>query len=80
MRWTFNLVFELVPGRPIEQRGGGPSGEEKSFRPSVGLTIAEGKALLASLQEQSVTVQIEQYVASMKLCSQCGDALKTEGH
>jgi hypothetical protein len=47
---------------------------------SVGLTIAEGKALLASLQAQIVTEQIHRHVASMKSCPQCGKALRTKGH
>jgi len=47
---------------------------------SAGLSIAEGKALLASLQKQIVTEQIQQHLASMKYCPQCGKALKTKGH
>jgi hypothetical protein len=47
---------------------------------SVGLTIAEGKALLASLQEQVVTAQVQQHVASVKSCPQCGKGFRTKGH
>jgi hypothetical protein len=46
----------------------------------VGLTIAEGKALLASLQEQVVTAQVQQHVASMESCPQCGNVFRTKGH
>jgi len=46
----------------------------------VGLTIAEGKALLASLQEQVVTAQVQQHVASMVSCPQCGNVFRTKGH
>ena len=50
---------------------------------SVGLTIAEGKALLASLQEQVVTAQVQQHAATIKYCKycpQCGSAFRTKGH
>ena len=47
---------------------------------TVGLTITEGKALLASLQKQIVTAQVQQHVASIKSCPQCGNAFRTKGH
>ncbi|HZM09823.1 MAG TPA: hypothetical protein VFC15_06375, partial [Candidatus Limnocylindrales bacterium] len=46
----------------------------------MGLTIAEGKALLASLQSQIVTEQIQRYVASVKACPECGKAFRTKGY
>ena len=46
----------------------------------VGLTIADGKALLASLQEQIVTAQIQQHVANIKPCPRCGKAFRTKGY
>jgi hypothetical protein len=46
----------------------------------VGLTIAEGKAMLASLQEQVVTAQVQQHVAIFKSCPKCGNAFRTKGH
>jgi hypothetical protein len=47
---------------------------------TVGLTIAEGKALLACLQTRIVTEQIQQHVASIKACPQCGKAFRTKGY
>jgi len=80
MRWTFKLVFEAVPGSPVEHEVGIIERAEEITPASVGLTIAEGKALLASLQEQIVTEQVRRHVASVKSCPQCGSALKTKGH
>ncbi|MHB1674615.1 MAG: hypothetical protein ACYCSP_10230 [Acidobacteriaceae bacterium] len=80
MKWTIKLVFEAVPGSPVEHDVGMIERAEKISPASVGLTIAEGKALLASLQKQIVTAQVEQHVASMKSCPQCGNALRTKGH
>jgi len=80
MKWTIKLVFEAVPGSPVEHEVGMIERAEKISPASVGLTIAEGKALLASLQKQIVTAQVEQHVASMKSCPQCGHAFRTKGH
>ena len=59
MRWTIKVVFEAVPGRPVEHEVGIIERAEEISQAIVGLTIAEGKALLASLQEQIVTAQIQ---------------------
>ena len=68
MKWTIKLVFEAVPGSPVEHEVGMIERAEKISPATVGLTIAEGKALLASLRKQIVTTQVEQHVASMKSC------------
>jgi hypothetical protein len=65
MRWTFKLVFEAVPGSPVEHEVGRIERAEEISPASVGLTIAVGKALLASLQAQILTAQVQQHVASM---------------
>jgi hypothetical protein len=44
------------------------------------LTIAEGKALLANLQEQIVTAQVQQHAARMKSCPQCCNAFRSKGY
>jgi hypothetical protein len=80
MEWTIKLVFEAVPGSPVEHEVGMIERAEEISPASVGLTIAEGKRLLASLQEQVVNAQVQQHVASMKSCPQCGQAFRTKGH
>jgi hypothetical protein len=80
MKWTIKLVFEAVPGSPVEHEVGIIERAEEISPASVGLTIAEGKALLASLQEQIVTAQVQQHVVNMKFCPQCGNAFRTKGH
>ena len=59
MRWTIKLVFEAVPGSPVEHEIGMIERAEEISPAIVGLTIADGKALLASLQEKIVTSQIQ---------------------
>jgi hypothetical protein len=80
MKWTIKLVFEAVPGSPIEHELAIIERAEEISPATVGLTIAEGKALLGSLQEQVVTAQIQQHVATVKYCPQCGKAFRTKGH
>ena len=52
MKWTIKLLFEAVPVRPVEHEVGMIERVEELSPATVGLTAAEGKALLASLQEQ----------------------------
>jgi len=80
MKWTIKLVFEAVPGSPVEREVGMIERAEELSPASVGLTIAEGKALLAGLQEQVVTAQIQQHVANIKSCPRCGSAFRTKGY
>jgi hypothetical protein len=57
-KWTIKLVFEAVPGSSVEHELGIIERAEEISPATVGLTIAEGKALLAGLQEQVVTAQV----------------------
>jgi hypothetical protein len=53
MKWTIKLVFEAVPGSPVEHELGIIERAEEISPATAGLTIAEGKILLANLQERS---------------------------
>jgi hypothetical protein len=52
MKWTIKLVVEGVPGSPVEHEVGTIERTEEISPAPVGLTITEGKVLLASLQKQ----------------------------
>lgn len=80
MKWTIKLVFESVPGSPVEHEVGMIERAEEISPASVGLTIAEGKGPLASLQEQIVTAQVRQHVTNIKPCPRCGNAFRTKSH
>jgi hypothetical protein len=67
MKWTIKLVFETAPGNPVEHQLGIIERAEEISPATLGLTIAEGKALLANLQEQVVTAQVQQHVATLAL-------------
>jgi hypothetical protein len=80
MKWTIKLISETVPGRRVEYEVGMIERGEEISPASLGLTIAEGKALLANLQEQIVTAQVQQHAASIKSCPQCGNAFRSKGY
>jgi hypothetical protein len=80
MKWTIKLLVEVVPGGPVEYEVGSIERTKEVSPATVGLTIAEGKALLDCLQTRVVTEQIQQHVASIKACPQCGKAFRTKGY
>jgi hypothetical protein len=80
MKWTIKLVVEVVRNSPVEHDVGSIDRTEEVSPATVGLTIAEGKGLLASLQSQIVTQQIQRYVASVKACAECGKTFRTKGY
>jgi hypothetical protein len=80
MRWTIELVFEAVPGRSVELEVGMIERAEEISPARVGLTIAEGKGLLASLQEQIMAAQVQRHVVNIKSCPRCGNAFRTKGY
>jgi hypothetical protein len=57
MKWTIKPVFEAVPVSLVEHELGIIERTEEISPATVGLTIAEGKTLLANLQEQVVTAR-----------------------
>ena len=80
MKWTIKLVYESIPGKPVEHELGIIERAEEISPATIGLTIAEGKKLLASLQQTVVTTQIQQHAANIKSCPQCGNAFRTKGY
>ncbi len=80
MKWIVKLVSEVVPGTPIEREIAVFERPDLSSPASIGLTIGEGKVILASLQKQVIAAQIQQHGASIQSCCRCGKALRTKGY
>ena len=80
MKWTLKLVSEVVPGKPTEYEVAMIERIEKFSPATVGLTINEGKAILAGLQKQMVTAQVQHHGASIHSCPGCGKAFRTKGY
>jgi len=80
MKWTVKLVAELQPGTLVEQEVITVEREDRLSPATVGLTIAEGKAIMENLQQQIVAAQVQRHGASIKSCSRCGKAFRTKGY
>src|ERR1035438_8597363 len=78
MKWTLKLVSEVVSGKPTEYEVATIERIEKFSPATVGLTISEGKAILAGLQKQMVTAQVQHHGASIHSCPRCGSRIHPE--
>jgi hypothetical protein len=59
MKWTVKLVAEVQPGTLVEQEVITVEREDLISPATVGLTIAEGKAIMENLQQQIVAAQVQ---------------------
>ena len=80
MKWTVKLVAEPRPGELIEHEVARIEREDLVSPATVGLSIAEGKAIMESLQKQMVEAQVQQHGASVKSCPKCGRCFRTKGY
>jgi len=80
MKWIVKLVAEPTPGHAVEQEIATLEREELISPASVGLSIAEGKQILESLQKQIVAMQVQHHNASLKSCFRCGKSFRTKGY
>ena len=67
-------------GRGAGSRNSNDEREDQVSPASIGLTIAEGKAIMEGLQRELVTAQMDRHGAAMKCCRQCGRAFRTKGY
>jgi len=74
MKWTVKLVAEVVDGKQIEHEIATIERADGISPATVGLTIAEGKGILESLQKEIVTAQVQHHGASIPSCPRCGRA------
>ena len=80
MKWTVKLVAEVVDGKQIEHEIATIERSDGISPATVGLTIAEGKEILETLQKQIVTAQVQHHGASIPSCPRCGRAYRTKGY
>ena len=80
MKWIVKLVAEPTPDHAVEQEIATLEREELVSPASVGLSIAEGKQILESLQKQMVAMQVQHHNASLKSCFRCGKSFRTKGY
>jgi uncharacterized C2H2 Zn-finger protein len=80
MKWTVKLVAETELGTLIEEDVLTIEREDSITPATVGLSIAEGKAIMERLQRQVVTAQVQRHGVSIQSCPRCGKAFRTKGY
>jgi len=78
MRCTVQVTLETETGTQVTEIA--CLQREAAAVEALGLTLAEGKALLAGLQEVLVAEQAAEYLATRHTCPQCGTPLRHNGH
>ena len=74
MKFMIQLIAQCETGEEIHELAS-LERETEGFE-EVGITLAEAKALLVTLQKQVVKQQIAAYLAGRKKCPQCGKAFR----
>ena len=80
LKWKLKLTVERGPGESVEhdvtewKRAGAVD------LASLGLSLEEGKSILAEIQTQMVAVQVEHYGQARRCCMKCGRRLRNKGH
>src|SRR5674476_699266 len=77
LKWKLKLTAELARGECVEYDVTGWERGEAVTLGSLGLSIAEGKAILAEIQTRMVAAQIECHGEARRCCGGCGRPLKT---
>lgn len=80
MKWTVTLAAETESGDGGEQPVAYLERGEVITPASLGLSIAEGKTILAAIQTAMVTAQVQQHGESLRPCSYCARRRPTKGY
>jgi hypothetical protein len=80
MKWTVTLVAETEPGHVREQPLAQIEREDTITPASLGLSIAEGKTIVAAIQTEMVTAQVERHGQSLRPCPHCACPRTTKGY
>ena len=80
MRWTVTLVAEIEPGQRIEHEIVAVDRDDRITPASLGLSIAEGKAMLAAIQARVVVDQVKRHGMVARHCRWCGSSQSSKGH
>ncbi len=80
MKWTVKVVSETESGHTAEQTLVVVDRTDQLTVEDLGLSLGEGKRLLATLHRSMVTEQIKKYGAAYLCCPDCHQLLHTKGH
>ena len=76
MKWTVKIVAEAPQGNLVEQEVGTIEREDSINPATLGLTIAEGKAIMESLQREVVAAQVQRHGVAGKVLDEHGAATR----
>jgi hypothetical protein len=80
LRWKLKLTVDLAPGESVEHDVTEWTRGERVDLASLGLSMEEGKTILAEIQTQKVAVQVERDGDAHRCCGTCGQKLRNKGH
>jgi hypothetical protein len=80
LKWKLKLTAELARGECVEYDVTGWERAEEATLGSLGLSLAEAKAILAGIQTRMVVAQIECHGEARRCCGRCGRRLPNKGH
>jgi uncharacterized C2H2 Zn-finger protein len=80
MKWTVKLIEESKPGELVEHEDATIERGDLILPATVGLSIADGKTILASLQKHIVAAQVQRHGTVIKSCPRCGRGFRTKGY
>jgi hypothetical protein len=80
MRWKVVLIAEGEPGQSVEHDVASVDRDDRITPATLGLSIAEGKAVLAAIQAQLVKDQVKRHGEVARHCLRCGRAQASKGH
>src|ERR1035437_7775418 len=80
LKWKLRLTAELAPGEGVEYDVTSWERAEEVTLGSLGLGLAEGKAILAEIQAHMVAAQIEGHGEARRCCGRCGRRVPNNGH
>jgi hypothetical protein len=80
LEWKLKLTAEVAPGEFVEYDVAQWERAGDATLGDLGLSIAEGKSILAEVQAHVVAAQVEGHSQARRACSHCGRALPNKGH
>jgi hypothetical protein len=80
MRWKVTLVAEVESAQSIEHDIASVDRDDRITPATLGLSIAEGKAVLAAIQAQLVGNQVKRHGEVARHCLWRGRSQSSKGH
>jgi len=79
LNWKLKLMAEIAPGEHVEVDVGSWERPVEVSLATLGLSLEEGKKILAEIQHQMVTTQMEQRAQADRRCADCGRSRRNKG-